>query len=302
MKNIFSFILSFLLLSGQLMAQEVVHDPNLDLKVQVQEEHFINRNNVQYINWGVPLVFAAYGALFWDWGRNAGFTFRDEGWFTKNTYAGGTDKLAHMYSHYLLTRSSYAFYRHSGLTHEEALKHSFILGSAVGLMIEVGDGISHYGFAVNDLISDLAGIGLAHLLNQNSYLDELIGFQLWWWNDDTATGRHNKGEKLRDPIDDYNNQKYVFNFRMAAIPGVKDFVGTRYLNLDLGYMSRGYKTTNANNTETVRHLYTGVSINFSQLLKDLFPNSEFAQGAAAVTRYYQLPYSSIELTKWDDRD
>jgi hypothetical protein len=135
----------------------------------ISESHFLNKDNVKYINLGIPLAFAAYGALFWDWGKMKTFSFRDEGWFTKNTYAGGTDKLAHMYSHYLINRSSYYMYRQSGLTHSEALKNSFILATSIGLLIEIGDGISHYGFAVNDLIADMAGIGLGHLLNQNAY-------------------------------------------------------------------------------------------------------------------------------------
>ncbi len=267
-----------------------------------QKTHFLNKDNIKYINYGIPITFIAYGALFWDWGKVNGFKLRDEGWFSKNTYAGGTDKLAHMYSHYLINRGSYALYRNSGLTHDEALKNSFILATSVGLLIEIGDGISHYGFAINDLIADMAGVGLGHLLNQNAYLDELIGFQMWWWSDDTATGKHKKGDRLKDPVDDYNNQKYVFNFRMAAVPLLRDFIGTRYINLDVGYYSRGFKDNTNLETQTERKLYTGVSLNLSQLLSDLFPKSDFAYGVAAVSRYYQVPYTAYEVQGWVDHD
>lgn len=263
---------------------------------------FLNKDNIKYINFGVPLTFIAYGALFWDWGKVNGFNFRDEGWFTKNTYAGGTDKIAHMYSHYLINRSSYYLYRNSGLSHNDALRNSFILATSIGILIEIGDGISHYGFALNDLIADMAGIGLGHLLNQNAYLDELIGFQMWWWSDDTATGNHKKGTRLKDPIDDYNNQKYVFNFRMAAVPFLRDFIVTRYLNLDIGYYSRGYKDPTNINGRTERTLYTGASLNLSQLIRDFFPNSDFAYGVATASRYYQVPYTSYEVQGWVDRD
>lgn len=263
---------------------------------------FLNKDNINYINFGVPLTFIAYGAFFWDWGKVNGFNFRDEGWFNKNTYAGGTDKLAHMYSHYLINRSSYYLYRNSGLTHDEALRNSFILATSVGVLIEIGDGISHYGFAVNDLIADMAGVGLGHLLNQNAYLDELIGFQMWWWSDDTATGQHKKGTRLKDPIDDYNNQKYIFNFRMAAVPVLRDFIATRYINLDVGYYSRGYKDSVNLTAQTERTLYTGVSLNLSQLIRDFFPNSDFAYGVSTASRYYQFPYTSYEIQGWVDRD
>ena len=263
---------------------------------------FLNKNHVKYINYGVPLTFLTYGAFFWDWGKVGGFSFRDEGWFNKNTYAGGTDKLAHMYSHYLINRGSYALYRNSGLSHQEALKQSFYLATSIGVLIEIGDGISHYGFAVNDLIADMAGVSLGHLLNQNAYLDELIGFQMWWWSDDTASGKHKKGGRLKDPIDDYNNQKYVFNLRMAAIPHLRDFLPTRYLNFDVGYYSRGFKDRNNVNGRTERILFTGASLNLSQLLTDLFPRSEFAYGVSAVSRYYQVPYTSYNFIDWIDND
>ena len=264
------------------------------------EHHFLNSDNIKYINLGIPLVFAAYGAIFWDWGKIKGFNFRDEGWFANSTYAGGTDKIAHFYSHFTLDRFSYYMYRQSGLSRSEALKHSFILATSVGVMIEIGDGLSHYGFAVNDLISDMAGIGLGHLLNQNAYLDELIGVQLWWWDDDTATGKHKKGAKLRDPIDDYNNQKYLLNFRMAAIPVLRGFLPTRYINLDLGYFSRGFKDL-PDRTGLEKNLYTGISINISQLLRDYFPKSDFTYAVSTFSRFYQFPYTSLDIKKWKDK-
>lgn len=267
---------------------------------QHSKHHFLTNENIKYINFGVPLVFAAYGAIFWDWGKISGFSFRNEGWFSKDTYAGGTDKLAHLYSHYALNRFSYYWYRQSGLSRDDALKHSFILATSVGLLIEIGDGISHYGFAINDLISDMVGIGIGHLLNQNAYLDELIGIQLWWWSDDTATGSHQKGGKLKDPIDDYNNQKYVLNVRMAAIPLLRDFTPTRYLNWDLGYFTRGFKDSPVG-TKTVKQFYTGVSINVSQVIRDFFPKSDAAYAVSTFSRFYQFPYTSLDVQTWKEK-
>lgn len=267
---------------------------------QHSKHHFLTSDNVKYINIGVPLVFATYGAIFWDWGKIKGFNFVDEGWFSKNTYAGGTDKLAHFYSHYTIDRLSYYMYRQSGLSRTDALKHSFILATSIGVLIEVGDGLSHYGFAINDLISDMAGIGLGHLLNQNAYLDELIGVQLWWWSDDTATAQHKRGARLKDPVDDYNNQKYVMNFRMAAVPVLRDFTPTRYVNLDVGYLSRGFKDSPVG-TKLVKKVYTGVSINVSQLLRDFFPKSDFSYAVSTFSRFYQFPYTSLDTVSWKEK-
>jgi hypothetical protein len=257
-----------------------------------REKTLINKDNIKYFNYGAPIAFVAYGALFWDWGKGSGFNFKDEGWFGHDTYAGGVDKLSHMHSHYVITRASYYFYRHSGLSHEEALKSSFILSTALGVFVEIGDGFTHYGFSINDFIANMVGIALGHLLNSNAYLDELIGFQLRWWHDGGSSG-----ESL-DPLADYNNEKFLLNFRMAAVPKLRDFNVTKYFNLDLGYYARGFKTEEVNPAK-IRTVFVGASINMGQLIHDFWPKSDFSYGAAAVTRYYQLPYTSVELQTWD---
>jgi len=279
-------------------AQEI--PASFQYKNNLKANNVLNNSNVNYINIGIPLLFATYGALFWDWGKISGFRTKDEGWFGKDTYAGGADKLAHMYSHYLLTRGSYYLYRTNGLSRPDALKHSVILAGTVGTLIEIGDGLSHYGFAINDLISDFVGIGLGHLLNTHAYLDELIGIQFWWWNNPDAP--EHKGQKYNDPIDDYNNQKYIFNIRFAAIPLLRDFLPTRYINLDIGIYSRGYKDAQSEDEDTKRVLYTGLSLNLSQLLKDLFPKSDYAFYSSNVFKYYQPPMTGFEAQSWADRD
>lgn len=259
---------------------------------------FLNKDNIKYLDYGIPFTFVAYGILFWDWGGHmTTFNFRNEGWFGHNTYAGGMDKLAHMHSHYVIARAGYYLYRRAGFSHNEALKKSFILSSILGLLVEIGDGFTHYGFSVNDLIADELGVALGYLLTQNAYLNELIGFQIRWWND------HDSGNSAgaNDPIGDYNNQKFLINIRMAAIPNLRDFIGTRYLNFDFGYYARGFKTDEVN-PEKIRTIFVGASINMGQLINDLFPKSDFAYGLATVSRYYQFPYSSVEIKNWDDTD
>jgi len=260
------------------------------------KKHLFNKDNIKYIDYGIPLAFLTYGVFFWDWGGGvSGFNFIDEGWFGSNTYAGGVDKLSHMHSHYVIDRAVYYFYRRSGISHDESLKSAYIMASLLGLLVEVGDGFSHYGFSLNDIIANQIGATLGHILNQNAYLDELIGFQMRWWKENSPSSEGS------DPLGDYNNEKFVFNVRMAAIPTLRDFIGTRYLNMDLGYYARGFKTTDPHE-EKVRTLFVGASINMGQLIHDLFPKSEFAYGVSAVTRYYQLPYTSVEIKSWDIKD
>jgi hypothetical protein len=89
---------------------------------------------------------------------------------------------------------------------------------------------------------------------------------------------------------------------MAAIPLLRDFVVTRYINLDIGYYSRGFKDSTLPAGYTERTIYTGISLNFAQLLSDLMPENNIAYGVSSVSKYYQLPYTSFEVQNWKDRD
>ena len=256
---------------------------------------FFNEAKVQYINWGLPVGFALYGAVFWDWGQVHNFRTRDEGWFARDTYAGGADKLSHAYYSFLVDRISYNLYRTNGLSHQSALKYSFIMATVIGLLIETGDAFSNFGFSIGDFISDIVGAGLGHLLNSNAYLDELIGFQFWWL-DESALDQKKTANIFRQ-VSDYNRQKYILNFRFAAIPALREFKLTRYINLDLGYYTRGYKSTVPSPEGPARTLYTGVSLNLTQLLRDLFPKSDYAYYTSSFFKYYQAPYTAVEVVK-----
>ncbi len=252
-----------------------------------------NYRNIGFINYGVPGAFMLYGLARWEWGKTHGFRFRDEGWFEQNTYAGGADKISHLYFSYLVDRISYNFYIKNGLSNDDSLKHSVYLSSFIGLLIELGDGFSHYGFSSTDLISDLVGVGLGHLLNRSAVLDELIGLQFSFARESSPT--EYKKENYYNQVADYNNQKYLLNFRFAGVPTLKDWVGTRYINLDLGYYTRGYGSFRSAQIPPTRSTFVGVSLNFSQLLKDLYPRSDFAFYTASFFKYYQLPYISNEI-------
>lgn len=242
-----------------------------------------------------PTIISFYGITSWGWiGHGMKFNVRNEKWFQRNTYVGGADKLSHAYSHFLITRGYYDIFLRMGLSPEEANLKSMIGGSITGLVIELGDGVSHYGFSWEDLISDVVGIGFAGLLNAYPHLDELIGFQIQWWPQ-TAPAAH-PNQKLRSPIDDYNNQKYAINLRASGIRVLNEYWYTRYLNLDFGYYSRGYKADKSNPGSDPdlfgRNLFIGMSINLSKLFE---PRSLLA---GTVFKYYQTPFNAVDLHRF----
>lgn len=242
-----------------------------------------------------PLMITSYGVFKWEWLRGGmKFRARDEKWLQRNTYAGGADKISHTYSHYMITMGYYNLYERMGYSPKESNFKSMMGAGITGLVIELGDGLSRYGFSWGDLLADAVGIGLAGLINAYPFLDELIGFQVQWWPGN-APAKH-PHQIIRSPIDDYNNQKYVFNLRASGISGLKEHWATRYLNLDVGYYTRGYRT-GITNPETdpnlfARNIYVGMSLNLSTLLETK------SNVASTIFKYYQTPYNALEIKKF----
>ena len=242
-----------------------------------------------------PVAISIYGVLSWGWITNGmRFQTRDEKWLQRNTYAGGADKFSHGYSHFIITRGYYDVFSRMGLSPEEANFKSMIGGAVTGLVIELGDGLSHYGYSWEDLISDLAGVGFAGLLNAYPHLDELIGFQIQWWPKSHPAAHPN--QKFESPIDDYNNQKFAINIRASGIEALNEHWATRYLNLDFGYYSRGYKADESNPGSLPelfkRNAFVGMSINLAKLLE---PKSSVA---GTIFKYYQTPFNAVEFHKF----
>src|SRR5690606_33773542 len=68
------------------------------------------------------LAIGLYGAnKWWNKGFSGGFRTENEGWFGRNTYSGGADKLGHLYINYVSTRLFARAFHWAGHTPEESL-------------------------------------------------------------------------------------------------------------------------------------------------------------------------------------
>jgi hypothetical protein len=104
------------------------------------------------------------------------FHFTDEGFFQYWTYGGGSDKASHCVISASVAGLLYDAYRLNGLTENQSF--ALALGTTIvaGTLVEVGDGLTPYGFSAQDLTADAVG-ALANGLVKRNHLDDLIGFQ-----------------------------------------------------------------------------------------------------------------------------
>lgn len=231
--------------------------------------------------------------------RTSNFRMADEGWFGQNTVAGGADKLGHAYSFYASTRLlTAALDRWAGQERVEAIWLAGLTSAGVSLAVELFDGYSlKYGFSTADMVMNLVGIGAGMLLESAPRWDEIIDLRWKYWRSADA-----KWLGERDPIADYSGQTYLVAFKASGIPRLRAIPALRFLELQVGYSSRGYAPHPGQfapvQPRPHRNLYVGIGLNVSELLNA----TVFADGGGrsrsvseTLFEYIQLPGTHVLL-------
>jgi hypothetical protein len=214
---------------------------------------------------GIGATVAYYGATsWWKEGFTGSFETVDEGWFGQDTYAGGADKAGHIYFTYtgarLLTRAFEAV----GNDPRRALRLGAWTSLGVMTGVEVIDGFSkEFRFSMEDAVANAAGAAFAVLLEVDPRIDALLDFRLLYQRSEDA-----KRVGETDPLADYSGQTYLLALKADGIPRLRDLPVVRYLELQVGYNTRGYEPNDGTKIDPHRRIYYGVGINLSRLLSD----------------------------------
>lgn len=230
----------------------------------------------------------AYGYGSWWKNRTNSFKVEQEGWFEEDSYRGGADKVAHAYATYTSTRLLSRALVRLGNDERHARRVAALSVGYTAVAVEILDGFTDkFGFSYEDIVMDAAGIGLGLLLDADPQLDARFDFRIMYWPSSAA---RRLGEK--NPLEDYSGQTYLFITKASGFAALRRHAALRYLELAVGYGSRGYKPTDG--TQTLeRKLYVGISLNLSQLLEDSVFRDSRESTAHIITRgtleYVQIP-------------
>jgi|SRR4051794_4387180 Predicted periplasmic lipoprotein (DUF2279) len=221
----------------------------------------------------------------WGWGETRFHLYR-EGWFGKNTGYGGIDKLGHAWSAHVM--SDYLTWRlqTAGFGKYESAITAALLSGAAFLVVEIGDGFSHYGASYEDLIASAAGIGFSFLRNTVPGMGEKVDFRMQY----LPTGH---GDALG--LGDYSGKKFLLAWKLAGFEAFRDGP-LRYLEIHTGYYTRGYYDwEQAVGIQKTRSPYVGIGLNLAELL---FSHPSVSDTTAAslgrtVLKHIQVPYTYI---------
>lgn len=196
-------------------------------------------NTPTMLTTSVTLVGAGIYGLTAGWahGFNS-FHVGNEKWFGPNTYAGGVDKVSHFIVCASLGRELAWAYDHEGHGRAESTAMAFGVATLSGLLVEVVDGFTPYGFAWEDFTADALGAATGVLLTRGG-LNDLIGLRLGkvptGFDDSRLEGRATLGTVYVTEIYSADLKIAGLARRMRFDPGP-----ARFLMTSVTYNTKGY--------------------------------------------------------------
>jgi hypothetical protein len=262
---------------------------------------------------GVFATFStwAYFAWYRPRAKYDSIVFLNEGWFGPETYAGGADKLGHMYANYAFVRGAVALLEAGGWERWPALAISGGLTVSFFTAIEVKDGYHQgFGFSYQDIAANLTGNTLAILLMGFPALDRALDVRIEYlptrqFIDDLID---NGGV---DAAEDYTGQAFLLAYHLGSIGPLHRtrYLGwTRYVDAVMGYQARNYKPVPDDPAANPREqeLYFGLTLDMQALLgdvrKNIAPGSGWGPvvgGTRGAFEFIQLPYTTLDVLDFE---
>jgi hypothetical protein len=223
-------------------------------------------------------------------GPRRSFHFTSEGFFGRNTYAGGADKAAHFVDSSLASKELGKLFHVLGWSETQSRWLGFGLSTLSGLVIEIGDGVTDYGFSPEDMLMNVLGAGSALLISTLG-VEDLVGFRYGFLlpkRTDTCCPVQGLGH-------DYSNEIYTADLSLAGLSRRLNLnIGPfRYLLLSLTYGSKGYPRGFPADRQRMVGLEIG--LNFRQILDDIGVTRKTWWGYVAhvVFDNVRFPYTAI---------
>lgn len=191
------------------------------------------------VAFGEIAVTAAKATITFD---HTSFNVKDEGLFGTNTEFGGADKAAHFADYYVITKEFSFIYGKLGFSDTAARLMAAGTAFTGGVVNEIADGFTKYGFSWGDVLMDGLGTGAA-LLILTARLDDLVGFRT-------------------SHFGSYKHDVYAMDLKLAGLARRFNLnIGPlRYLYLSGTYGVKGYPTNDVEERQRQLGIEIGLSL------------------------------------------
>ena len=255
---------------------------------------------------GTAGIYAAlYGwltAAWWVRTTDSGeFQFHDEGWFGRNTYAGGADKLGHFWGNYAVTRGVAQILHHGGWDKRGSTLVAGALSLGFFAFSEVKDGYKQeYGFSYGDMIANTTGVLVGVGLELSPTIDRHLDIRISYKPSQLYLDRLQKDGPFNTP-EDYTGQTFLLAYHLGAIDYLREHASwTRYFDVNLGYAAVNYKPIPEDGAVAQQELFIGGSINLQAVADEMLGRKSLAGGMVNfVTEVFQPPYTTLRAGQLD---
>ncbi|MBK7071158.1 MAG: DUF2279 domain-containing protein [Myxococcales bacterium] len=263
-------------------------------------DHPTNRSLVLSAAGAVGIYAVLYGWLSLAWFVRTTdadhFAFHDEGWFGPDTYAGGADKLGHLWGNYAMTRGVSRILQYGGWPRTGSVLVAGGLSLGFFTVSEIKDGYKvEYGFSYGDMIANTAGVALGVLLEFVPALDRRFDVRMSYLPSDEYLARLEEAGPFNTP-EDYSGQTVLVAYHLGSIPAVRARLGwVQYLDLSIGYRARNYLPLPDDGADRSQELFAGISLDVQAMAAAIAGRGVGGRVLNFVTEMYQPPFTTLEL-------
>ena len=250
---------------------------------------------------------ALYGYTWFAWydsGANTSkLQFRDEGYFGRDSYAGGVDKLGHTWSNYALVRASSQLLRWGGISRTASLVSSVVLANAFFTLVEVKDGYKpQYGFSWQDYQFNILGEALGALLELYPELDRRFDYRLEYF-----PSKYYRKEFASNGInsaEDYSGQRLLIAYHLSSIDGLRESKYAsplRFVDVAVGFHADHYKPDASDPNPHTQEVFLGVTLNLQRVVDELLAPQGRADATVGTgtlhfaTEVLQVPFTTLRF-------
>ncbi len=251
---------------------------------------------------GTYAAAATYTYFSW-YGRSENsdtLTFRDEGFFGYDTYAGGADRLGHAWCNYVLTRGIGGVLGWGGHSKAVSLATSTSLAFGFFLFDRAERRVrAAVWLLLGDLLFNAGGNAFAVGAELLPELDDFMAFRLSYWPSKSFVRQLNAGGAL-NVAEDYSGQAFLVSYHLSSIQALREGLAwPQFADLTVGYRALHYEPSSASRART-QELFRGLSLNLQQVI-DRIHGGAPARAPAGVraarfaTQVLAPPFTTLEL-------
>lgn len=254
---------------------------------------------------GLHVGYAVWSYFAWYRGDDLGdFHEEKSTWFDEVSYAGGADKVGHFWANYALSRATTAALVSAGWDRVPSALVAAGLSTVSFTLTEVEDGFT-VGFDKKDLAANLAGAGLAILMDTVPGVDRAFDFKLQYFpSRDYRRALRDSGSI--DVGQDYSGQSYLLSFHPSSITRLVDAdwgYWSHFVDLTIGFETRNYSPVPEPRVELPRQtVYAGLSVNMQGVLRHLFSPSRARTVGIGAFEAFALPYTTFRYVEGSRRN